>query len=368
VLDEAIRISYIILPIQLPISVVIFELVNYPCKKRDKCHLLSKISTTMKQNSSLLFSLLPWLCAANNHHTSSSSDHHMACGNLTCHNGGQCVDISFLAEEQEVPEDPKVLEANAEASGTLLTFCQCPVGYSGITCEVHHDNICEPTQTVCKSGRECVTNSQDPLVGECPCDIAYGVSIFAGMMCEKPATEYCDQYNHETGHELFCTNGGTCRNTLVANGETVDQDSWGNVEGDRSTTCICPPEFEGEHCEALNGYRASAMEGYPAMSAKERREARFGVAVFVLAILSGVAFLLGLGVKRYLIGSHQNPSEGDDEVPNDLELEIEQGVKEIDTDLKNDIGSGNRSPTSVNTFDIDQIVDVQDSHDEAKFV
>jgi len=305
----------------------------------------------------------------------SSSSISSVCGPITCDNGGRCIDISVLLQDKNVTESAKVQEANAEASETLLTFCSCPVGYSGITCSVKHNNICSPLQKKCKSGRECVKNIHDPLVDECPCDVAYSISDFAGRMCEDPVTDYCDQSSHEVEPRFFCTNGGTCRNSIVATGESVDQDAWADVEGDRYALCECPPEFEGEHCEYLKGYGKPSSQSVVLLS-NDDSDARVGFATFIVLIVSAGTFGIALIMKRNLVGLHINPKNQSNENATLCELEFESDTTYADK--KFGICQNTSSPTSVTagsefqrytTLDVDQIVEVQEpNHDEAQFV
>jgi len=73
----------------------------------------------------------------------------------------------------------------------------------------------------------------------CDCIEADGISAFAGHMCRKPHTEYCNDEG-----TAYCTNGGTCVNNLVS--QMI------RLEYPGSDSCACPKEFSGPHCEFLN--------------------------------------------------------------------------------------------------------------------
>lgn len=130
--------------------------------------------------------------------------------NLICNNGGYCSLYPFEAK----------VTTTMPVDGSLRHICVCPYGYTGLTCLErtedldrchHHDDT-----HVCRNGGVCkqVFHDNSNSNGRnqqwrCDCVIAYEVNSFAGAMCKRPATEYCNE------EDSFCTNGGTCISNLV---------------------------------------------------------------------------------------------------------------------------------------------------------
>lgn len=131
------------------------------------------------------------------------------------------------------------------ADGTMREMCICPEGFTGLTC-LHHVAKMEHCrsyngQRYCLNGGICrqIMSSKSDDEWRCDCIEADGISPFAGHMCRKPHTEYCNDEG-----TAFCTNGGTCKNNLVS--QTI------RLEYSGSDSCVCPKEFSGPHCEFLN--------------------------------------------------------------------------------------------------------------------
>jgi hypothetical protein len=152
------------------------------------------------------------------------------CGSINCENGGKCLDLSITSTASI---------SKIQASGSLLLQCLCPPGYGGVTCSYYHGKLCGG-DTTCHFG-SCASNSLNPNVTECPCDVAYSISEFAGQMCENPVTEYCyPVWSHEPSQQFFCTNGGRCfgggiQSSLISE----ESDTWGMVMSDTPIICQC---------------------------------------------------------------------------------------------------------------------------------
>lgn len=137
---------------------------------------------------------------------------------LNCANNGYCV------------VDPITSSSHNLLDGKLREVCICPKGFTGLTCQqrIGFMDKCESYggQRLCLNGGQCrkVLNENNiqfspsfldrgnSNVDEwvCDCVEADGVSAFAGDMCRKPHTEYCNSQG-----TAFCTNGGTCVNHLL---------------------------------------------------------------------------------------------------------------------------------------------------------
>jgi hypothetical protein len=160
------------------------------------------------------------------------------CGSLRCENGGKCMDLSVTATSSSSSL------SDLQASGKLLLQCLCPPGYGGVTCSYYHGKLCsEKGDSTCSDGSSyCIPNSLNSNVTECPCDIAYSISPFAGQMCESPETEYClPVWSHEPSRQFFCTNGGRCFGGGGSSSTTIQEesDTWGMVMSDTPITCQC---------------------------------------------------------------------------------------------------------------------------------
>jgi hypothetical protein len=102
----------------------------------------------------------------------------------------------------------------------------------------------------------------------CACAIADARSKFAGQMCRNPITEYCSgKYDPHSPTINFCTNGGRCESDFGGGGSSGSGSSSGaNNNGElgdisipassstsssssATTSCRCPPDFHGPHCE-----------------------------------------------------------------------------------------------------------------------
>jgi hypothetical protein len=137
---------------------------------------------------------------------------------LNCANGGHC---------EYTGSDDAQLSHDIQ-SGHLVQKCICLPGFVGMGCEI--PSPCGVQDTQCDY---CTI-------------VADEMSKFAGMMCRKPFTEYC---NAVTATTDFCTNGGKCMASFVAAhlapGNTTANSQFAGLG------CICNPAFYGPHCELL---------------------------------------------------------------------------------------------------------------------
>ena len=132
---------------------------------------------------------------------------------LNCANGGYCA------------INPLMTHSHNLLDGKLRQLCICPPDYTGLTCQqktgsmdkcikYNHSRVCLNGGVCRKVLNEHNLNDRDNENDEsewmCDCIEAMGQSRFAGDMCERPHTEYCN----EDG-SAFCTNGGSCINNLV---------------------------------------------------------------------------------------------------------------------------------------------------------
>lgn len=159
---------------------------------------------------------------------------------LDCKGDGQCVlgNADFTQFTTTENSMPYLKDLN---NGGY--FCQCPVGRTGLTCEREYESCGDGTH-FCFHGGSCLSGIKDVYGNEqhyCDCgDAEFDGKSFAGKFCEAEAVDMCGS-DSEYGN-VFCTNGGVCRNNWLDN---LDQ------------PCICQNGFDGPHCE----YRAGERPG-----------------------------------------------------------------------------------------------------------
>ncbi len=124
---------------------------------------------------------------------------------LNCANNGYCT------------INPETSASDNLADGNLREMCICPEGFTGLAC-LHHVEKMERCRNhngkrFCLNGGTCrhIMSSENDDEWRCDCIEADGISPFAGHMCRKPHTEYCNDDG-----TAYCTNGGTCVNNLVS--------------------------------------------------------------------------------------------------------------------------------------------------------
>jgi len=145
---------------------------------------------------------------------------------ITCENGGICsTGIKDFSKY-----DDALANFLKEGDGENVSYCVCPDGWTGTTCQYRVE---ECGANACLNGASC----QEGMGGEyCDCsdvdltDAKGNVIPYAGMSCERVYTTMCGFDN--SGY--FCTNGGTCGAEL-------------------HYPCECPDGFHGPKCEFVGG-------------------------------------------------------------------------------------------------------------------
>jgi len=145
--------------------------------------------------------------------------------------------------------------------GHTVDSCEpCPSNFAGIACDI-----------------PIINNDHNKT-----CDYAYRYgSQFAGLMCQKPVTEYCTMDGSD-----YCTNGGKCTKDF----DTSRHKDWNFEQGQ---VCACPREFYGPHCEWLK----SAIPAEQQVTQKnDERKSRTGMVVstyiIVLIIIGSIGTIL----------------------------------------------------------------------------
>jgi len=185
----------------------------------------------------------------------------------------------------------------------------------------------------CENGSSCAEHPTDE--GRYYCDCGTSGGDFAGLFCEYEAETYC-QMQQETTSDWFCTNQGTC---VLSTGAPEAQ--W---------NCDCPAEFEGPHCQFVQGNVPKNWPGYDydpsaGLSTRNSNKREGGLHIAVSIVIGLVVFgflaLVGFFVARKIrnsdggVSQHatRDPSEG-------LKLEADGSV------LKEVMQSFERTPNS----------------------
>ena len=132
--------------------------------------------------------------------------------NLYCYNGGECrhgkgkfgtyADVDGEKTDETLPwERP--------SNPGFGMYCGCPVGYTGLQCEIAM-NVCDENENTCYNGKACAreTAADGTIWWRCECDASKSVltANYAIKYCEHVATVFCD-----SNKKSYCTNGGKCK-------------------------------------------------------------------------------------------------------------------------------------------------------------
>lgn len=122
--------------------------------------------------------------------------------------------FGYSADRNE--NDPDAFGSRVSTLNNM--YCQCPVGYAGLQCEISLI-LCDPDETTCSNGAAC-QQAQDDEGGvflHCECD-ATKSDLSAGYalhFCRKAAMVFCS--TDLQAKQSFCANGGSCRQMVAAN-------------------------------------------------------------------------------------------------------------------------------------------------------
>lgn len=136
--------------------------------------------------------------------------------NLHCYNDGECKhgkgkfgSYAGVEEEEEMPWEKA-------APHPVGMYCSCPIGYTGLQCEIHM-KTCGNDEHTCFNGAPCGKEraGDGTTWWRCECDPTDSVmdADYAGRYCEHIATIFCNNNPDDIGHEgtSYCTNGGKCK-------------------------------------------------------------------------------------------------------------------------------------------------------------
>ena len=147
----------------------------------------------------------------------------------------------------------------------------------------------------CDNGSLCTENPYDEGAYYCDCEESFLNDAVAGLSCEHVATDYCT-FNKEFSSISFCTNGGTCK--VIVN------------PGSAHMGCDCPKEYEGEHCQFVQGTNVPEnwpgggnVPNYGSNSSDEKLSG--GITAFIVLVVLGF-----VGAVGYMVYKKQRGSSG----------------------------------------------------------
>jgi hypothetical protein len=135
--------------------------------------------------------------------------------NLHCFHGGTCRhghgkfgSYAGVEEDEEMP-----WEKQTHTNGM---YCTCPIGYTGLQCEIAFV-VCGADDHTCFNGSRCKkdVSGDNEVYWRCECDVKNSdmSASYAGQFCEHESTVFCHGsgagFSHGTS---FCVNGGKVRN------------------------------------------------------------------------------------------------------------------------------------------------------------
>jgi len=136
--------------------------------------------------------------------------------------------------------DHTVVELGTDNENNM--HCQCPIGLTGLYCDVVYESCDNQPGHTCYHGGSCVPGLEDKYGNEqlfCDCSSAEKDGVeYVGKFCETKKTHICNTGADEDD-QVFCVNGGECN------------PSYPNTS---SQPCLCSDGWEGEHCEFKQGH------------------------------------------------------------------------------------------------------------------
>jgi hypothetical protein len=140
--------------------------------------------------------------------------------NLHCYNGGDCRHgKGKFGSFSGIVEDENLMPWESETHDYGM-FCSCPVGYTGLQCEIKLVVCGEDGQDThsCFNGSECMKerSGDGTIYYRCECDAANSVmdASYAVRYCEHIATTFCNKKKDDSSFGAstsYCTNGGNCK-------------------------------------------------------------------------------------------------------------------------------------------------------------
>ena len=136
--------------------------------------------------------------------------------NLYCYNKGECRHGKSKFGSYAGVEETAELPWESEGHAGVGMYCACPVGFTGLQCEIAM-KVCGDDENTCFNGSACAkeTDMDGKLWWRCECDAENSVlsASYAGKYCEHLATTFCNNKKANTldPGSSYCTNGGQCK-------------------------------------------------------------------------------------------------------------------------------------------------------------
>lgn len=133
--------------------------------------------------------------------------------NLYCFNNGVCRHGKNKFGSYAGVEETAELPWESEGHATIGMYCACPVGFTGLQCEIAM-KVCGDDQHTCFNGAACEkeADKDGKIWWRCECDASNSVLTekYAGKYCEHIATQFCNKGGLDPGN-AYCTHGGKCK-------------------------------------------------------------------------------------------------------------------------------------------------------------
>ena len=199
---------------------------------------------------------------------------------LPCRNKGVCTNRRELNGDVDTTTAAATTTTTTEHHRFLQQrpHCQCPVGFTGVLCEVKYV-LCGSAEDTCFNESPCQRAVDDfgTEFFHCECDaVQSDLSLpNAQKFCEHVSTVFCNTEKndpHQSRGSSFCSNGGKCKDT--------------EEKGHHHAGCECPSGFSGQHCEISDipprSKGSSALDTLKAASTNNpKRRVLLSIVVFI---------------------------------------------------------------------------------------
>lgn len=182
---------------------------------------MTMMTLTVKTTTKIMMMVAGWIILASGSWLTATSAYDFTC-NLYCYHGGTCRHGHGKFGSHNSQTESKYAGISDEETAQLPfeqvhheqgMFCTCPVGYTGLQCEIKLV-VCGRDDHTCFNGSTCAKerSGEGEIYYRCECDPKESVmdAPYAGKYCEHIATVFCDGHGISMG-QSFCTNGGKVR-------------------------------------------------------------------------------------------------------------------------------------------------------------
>lgn len=240
------------------------------------------------------------------------------CG-LPCQNGGVChtrrLESTITTQQQQYEENRLQHAAARLLLQQPKQYCQCPVGYTGVLCEVKYV-LCSNEEDTCFSGKPC-QREVDGFGSEffrCECDVSNSdLSIpRSAKFCEHESTVFCNmdagkkQDRQRPVSEMakgsFCKNGGRCKDKNTSADPSLHHNG-----------CECKTGFSGAYCEINNNPQipqkvSSLLASSTSLTSATKPHRRWFRALVAFVLILLAFFAMGMAILIRMENQRQGPS------------------------------------------------------------